>query len=337
MNSGVQLTTCDPTRVRPTAKVVSKMRGSLTIRSSRPPVPTMGHMSDTPAQLRASVVIPVRNGGELLRVQLDALAAQHDAPAFEVVVSDNGSTDDTVEIALLYTDRLRLRLVDSSGCQGVSHARNVGAEAAHAAYVLFCDADDEVSPGWVAAMAAGLDHYDIVGGPLDPERLSDPAALTWRNTPPLDALPVSMKFLPYATGANLGVRKSVIQELDGFDASYQRGHEEVDFAWRAQLAGRSIGFVPEGVIHYRLRGTVRDTLRQTFHYGRTHSQLFSRFQGQPIPRTPLKREIRTYLMLLQQGYAGWKGGHGMDGWKCTMAWTVGRLYGDLVYRVRAPL
>lgn len=282
----------------------------------------------------ATVVIPVRNGAEFLTVQLDGLVNQSDSPPFEVVVSDNGSTDGTVALAMSYADRMALRVVDSGDRPGVSHARNVGALAARTAYVLFCDADDEVSPGWVAAMVAALRVVDLVGGPLDPERLSDPQALTWRDTPPLDRLPVSMRFLPYATGANLGVRTEVLRELGGFDTRFQRGHEEVDFAWRAQLSGRSIGFAPEAVIHYRLRGSVRDTMRQTFHYGRTHSQLFRRFRHEPIPRTPVKRELRTYAMLLRQG---WTYRKQPRGWLCTMAWTTGRLAGDVRYWVRAPL
>lgn len=285
----------------------------------------------------ASVVIPVRNGGQLFREQLDALVAQIDAPAFEVIVADNGSTDDTRALALSFSDLLDIRVIDAAQATGVSHARNVGAAASRTAYVLFCDADDRVSSHWVRAMVDGLELDDIVGGPLDPELLSDPAALTWRHTPPMDELPVSMRFLPYATGGNLGVRSAVMRELDGFDTSFRRGHEEVDFAWRAQLAGHTVGFAPTAVVHYRLRGSVRDTMRQTFHYGRTHSQLFARHRHEPIPRTPLKRELRTYAILLRQGLEAKREGQSLDGWKCTMAWTAGRLCGDVIHRVRAPL
>ena len=285
----------------------------------------------------ASVVIPVRNGGELFRVQLDALCAQIDAPPFEVVISDNGSTDNTVEIAKSYADRLSLKVVDSSNVAGVSHARNVGADLAATAYLLFCDADDKVSRGWVDAMVCALATADIVGGPLELVELSEPEALNYRGTPPDDQLPVAMRYLPYATGANMAVRHSVWESLGGFDTRFQRGHEEVDFAWRAQHRGHSIRFAPDAVMHYRLRGSVRDTMRQTFHYGRTHSQLFSRHRALPIPRTPWKKEIRTYAMLMGQGWRAYRAGQPLSGWFCTMARTVGRLYGDVRYRVRAPL
>lgn len=285
----------------------------------------------------ASVVIPVRNGGDLFRVQLEALVAQQDSPAFEVIVSDNGSTDATVAIAESYADRLVLRVVDSSALSGVSHARNAGAASATTAHLLFCDADDKVSPHWVRTMTQALARDDIVGGPLELTELSEPAALNYRGTPPDDELPLAMRFLPYATGANMGVRRDVWASLGGFDTTFERGHEEVDFAWRAQLSGRTIGFAPEAVLHYRLRGSVRDTMRQTFHYGRTYSQLFARHREHDIPRTPWKREVRTYGILLHQGWRAWREGDSLDGWKCTMAWTGGRLFGDLKYRVRAPL
>lgn len=291
---------------------------------------------ESASDLRASVVIPVRNGGELLRVQLEALLAQDDG-AFEVVVSDNGSTDHTPSIVEEYRPRFRaLRLVDSGDRAGVSHARNVGAAAARSPLVLFCDADDQVDSIWVSAMVHGLRRYDLVGGLLDPVQLSDPQALTWRATPPTDQLPVAMRYLPYATGANLGVRREVFKALRGFDVTFHRGHEEVDFAWRAQLSGFSVGFVPDAVIAYRLRADLRSTMKQTFHYGRTYSQLFSRHRSRPIPRTPVKREIRTYGILLRQGVQALRSGR-PQGWLCTMSWTVGRLWGDLRYGVRAPL
>ncbi|WP_370894451.1 glycosyltransferase family 2 protein [Janibacter sp. GXQ6167] len=291
---------------------------------------------DSPEALAASVVIPVRNGGDLLRVQLDALASQQGAPPFEVVVSDNGSTDSTREIAESYRDRLDLRIVDSGDQPGVSHARNVGAGAVHSPLALFCDADDKVSAGWVAAMVAGLDEFDIVGGPLEFAELSEPDAAHLRYEPPANELPITMKFRPYANGGNLGIRASVMRRLGGFDTSFRGGHEEVDLAWRAQALGYTVGFAPDAIGHIRHRGSLRATMRQTFHYGRTYAQLFSRHRDQPIPRTPWRREVRTYGILLRQGVGAVRQ-RDLSGWLTTMSWTAGRLWGDVQYRVRAPL
>lgn len=273
----------------------------------------------------------------MLRVQLDALAGQVAAPPFEVVLADNGSTDNTREIGLSYTDRLDLRVVDASQRVGVAHARNTGARAARGEFVVFCDADDMVSNRWVAEMTRSLQESDLVGGPLEFTTLSEPGAAHLRYQPPWDDLPVSMHYLPYANGGNLGIRRGVLEELGGFDTTFVRGHEEVDLAWRAQHSGFRIGFSPRAVAHIRHRGTLKGTLSQTFHYGRTHSQLFSRHKAAPIPRTPWRREARTYAILLRQGARAALHREPMGGWLTTMAWTVGRLYGDVKYRVRAPL
>lgn len=293
-------------------------------------------VADGTRALVATVVIPARDAAQLIGTQLDALAAQDVAGPFEVVVSDNGSSDDTAGVALARAaDFAALRVVDASQHPGVSHARNIGAMTSRAPVVLFCDADDAADPGWISAMVRALENADLVGGPLEAERLSEPGSTSWRHLPPDDALPVTMRFLPYATGANLGVRAALFRTLDGFDTSYVGGHEEVDFAWRAQLAGHDAAFVPDAVMHYRLRRSVPATMRQMFGYGRSYAQLFKRFRDQPIPRTPWRREVRTYLILAVRGVRAVR--RRDAGWLGSAAWTVGRLYGDLRYGVRCPL
>jgi len=99
-------------------------------------------MTDDPF---VSVVIPALNVADTIGDQLDALAHQTYAGAWEVVVSDNGSTDATRERVEVWRDRLpHLRIVDSSRRRGVSPARNVGVEAARGDLVLICDGDDVV-------------------------------------------------------------------------------------------------------------------------------------------------------------------------------------------------
>src|SRR3954452_16520200 len=79
-----------------------------------------------------SVVIPCRNAGEHLERQLDALASQETAFPWELVVVDNGSSDDSMQIVETYEDRIRLRVVSAPDRANAAYARNVGADAAHA-------------------------------------------------------------------------------------------------------------------------------------------------------------------------------------------------------------
>ena len=114
--------------------------------------------------MHLSVVIPARNEEQTLPRQLDALLAQEWDKDWEVVVVDNGSTDGTAEVVTrLAQSDSRLRLI-SAVTPGACHARNAGIAATSAPLLAFCDADDVVEPGWIAAIAAALAEHELVTG-----------------------------------------------------------------------------------------------------------------------------------------------------------------------------
>jgi glycosyltransferase involved in cell wall biosynthesis len=138
---------------------------------------------------------------------LAALCRQDRPGAWEVVVADNGSTDDTAAVALQWQHKLpELRVADTSARRGVNYARNVGAAAARGDFLVFCDADDAATPGWLRAMAAVSCSADLVGGYLEPYAVQHHRACSWRPPKPRDRLPEKMGYLPYTLGATLGVR-----------------------------------------------------------------------------------------------------------------------------------
>lgn len=129
----------------------------------------------------ASVVIPARNAAPFIEEQLTSLAAQSNAPEFEVVLADNESTDGTAAIAERTASSLGLdlRVVDATGPASASHGRNVGAEQALGEILLFCDADDLVGEHWVADLVAAVQSLEnvVVGGALHHGRFNAPAVL----------------------------------------------------------------------------------------------------------------------------------------------------------------
>src|SRR5271168_887855 len=93
-------------------------------------------------QVNFTVVIPSRNVELSLGDQLDALAAQTFDGPFEVIVVNNGSTDQTASIAEGYNNDLDLRVVEANDGSGVSYSRNAGAKVAVGDFVVFVDGDD---------------------------------------------------------------------------------------------------------------------------------------------------------------------------------------------------
>ena len=132
-----------------------------------------------PKSVAASVIIPVYNGANYITQQLDALAAQTGNPSFEVLVCDNGSTDDTRAVVESYNASYPLRVVDASQRAGASHARNMGAVQAMGDVLIFCDGDDLVEPDWVASHLHVQNLYSpvIASGSLLHDRVNTPEVL----------------------------------------------------------------------------------------------------------------------------------------------------------------
>lgn len=242
-----------------------------------------------------TVVIPCRNVITTIEEQLAALARQDFIGTFDILLSDNGSQDglaDHVE-AWRQTFGLALHRVDASGRPGVSHARNVGLRAARSEIVAVCDADDVVSPRWLAALVGQVRAGSaLVGGAIDVTALNDDVRQAWRPGPPADRLPVKLGFKPYAIGANLAVRREAALEIGGWDEDYVGGGDDVDFSWRLQLAGHRIGFAAGAVVHYRYRTDLRGTARQARAYARCEARLLTQYAGQGAgPYRPSRTRI----------------------------------------------
>src|SRR2546430_5759591 len=219
--------------------------------------------SQTPG-MRLSVVIPCRNTADQLPVQLWALAREKWQGWWEVVIADNGSTDGTREVAEAFKDRLpRLLVVDASARRGAAYARNVGARSASGEAFLFLDADDEIAPGYLPAMADALAYHDFVAAYRDSESLNPGWARMSRHTHPYEGFRTCFNSLPHAGGTRIGVRRSIFESVGGFDQNLLRG-EDVDYCWRVPLAGTPLPPGPERV----RRGPFPQRFRRRYKKGR---------------------------------------------------------------------
>ena len=135
------------------------------------------HSKSAPDVLKLSVILPCFNGAATLAVQLEALTLQDWPGGWELVVVNNGSTDDSMAIAEAYRARLpMLKIVEAhvpgTPRPGVPHSYNTGIRAATGDAFVFCEADDEVAPSWLAAMGRALTAHDFVLAQLDHRKLN---------------------------------------------------------------------------------------------------------------------------------------------------------------------
>ena len=278
-----------------------------------------------------SVVIPVYNAREHLDDLLSELVRQDFQGEWEIVVADNGSTDGSSELVERRRPELPpVRFVDASAQRGAAYARNVGADHANGDLLLFCDADDLVSQGWVRHMAeaanggAGLllcsdDVLDNQGSWRPPRKRIDRG---------------SFSFLPWGRGTCIGATKEAFDHVDGFDTDLLTG-QDVDFCWRVQLAGFRCELVPDAVAYYRLRATPRALSRQQFRFGCATVVLHKRFRLEGKPKPGLRQVARGYMWSLTR-LPFLLSSRRRHIWIILTMQRLGRLWGTVRYRVWYP-
>jgi glycosyltransferase involved in cell wall biosynthesis len=286
--------------------------------------------------MNLSVIIPCYNAADTIATQLEALASQRWSKPWEVIVSNNGSTDETLMIVEGYRERLpNLRVVDSSDQRGAAHARNVGALTATGDALVFCDADDEVAAGWLAAIGQALSEHDFVASRFDIEKLNAPWVQKSHANPQRDGLGRYgyPPYLPHAASSGLGVKRSLHEAVGGFDES-MRLLEDTDYCWRIQLAETELHFVPDAVVHYRYRDTLGGIYRQARGYAEYNVLLYKKYRPLGMPQISRKSGVQAWVRLMRS-VARIRSKERLARWVWQFAWCMGRLQGSVKYRVFA--
>lgn len=178
--------------------------------------------------VECSVVIATRDRCKALARALESLARQESAPPYEVIVVDNGSTDATREAVDRAAEFTAVRYVyEPQANRGA--ARNRGVAAATGTFIVFCDDDVRVPPGWIAAhRAAQSGDDDVVNGPI--LNIADAAA-----EPRPRFANYSRAFL---CTCNVSLRKASFERCGGFDERFDLyGWEDTELGVRLREGG----------------------------------------------------------------------------------------------------
>lgn len=233
-----------------------------------------------------SVVVPVGSAGPDLATQLDAVRSQIVGVPFEIVLSVNSpsaAVRSGADALVVSAADERVRSVDSSGRPGAAHARNVGVAHARHEMLAFCDADDLVRPGWLAAAVEGLAEHDAVSGRVV-DVFERQRAAAW-HPPATDGDLPSFLGRRYVLTGNLAVWRDAFDAAGGFDETVLRG-EDIAFGWALQHAGCSIGYRDDMTIDYRHPGGALAMVRRHYAYGRGMSQVLARYGAPPTGGRP---------------------------------------------------
>jgi glycosyltransferase involved in cell wall biosynthesis len=252
----------------------------------------------TLAPVDLSVVIPARNEEHRLPQQLDALLAQEWDGAWEIIVVDNGSTDGTAAVVQDFASRsARVRYVSAPERGDQSYAANTGVQASAGAAVAFCDADDVVADGWVAAMGSGLAEHAVVTGPNLVDRLNPPWLADSRGRSAELPRGSFHGVFPLVRGNNYGVQRHV-WEVTGPLAEQYFPVADQEFSFRCWLHGIDIVGLPDAAVHYRYRSDARSLWRQGWAYGTHRPLIGSLLVASGRGRPPRFAGWKSWLLLV---------------------------------------
>lgn len=214
------------------------------------------------ASIYASIVIPLYNGATLISACLNALLPQVQRRAdAEVLVIDNGSTDEPSTVLRSYAHAIHLHRLTFNG--GFATAVNAGIRLSQGQVIILLNQDAIVQPGWLDALLAHVERVPnaaIVGSKcIRADGTLDHAGGVIRRplfyTAHLGAGEADLpeyniaRTCDYVTGAAIALRRNVLDRIGLFDPGFYPGYyEETDLCLRAEAAGYEVWYAPSAVV-----------------------------------------------------------------------------------------
>lgn len=252
--------------------------------------------------MRCSVVILNWNGGNWLKQFLPIVVNYTSISDCEIVVADNGSTDNSVEIIRQYP---HVRLISFNMNYGFAEGYNRALQHIDAEYSILLNSDIEVTSDWLLPLLRYMDSHPEVAA-------CQPKILSWKDKKQFEHAGAAGGYIdalgyPYcrgrilnyieedkgqydyitevfwATGACLMIRTDIYKKCGGFDDGFFAHMEEIDLCWRLQCRGYKIVCVPQSIVYHVGGGTLDyENPRKT--YLNFRNNLLMLYKNLPITR-----------------------------------------------------
>jgi GT2 family glycosyltransferase len=269
-------------------------------------------------QSLVSVVIPNWNGAQHLPTCLDALRRQT-YPQTEIIVVDNASSDGSLGLlARAYPEVHVIALKENHGFAG---ACNAGIRAARGDIVALLNNDTEADPGWAAAVVDAFTRHPEAGLVASKMLLFDRRDTfhTAGDFYRLDGIPGNRgvwqtdtgqfereEHVFSACGGSAAYRRAMLDQIGLLDEAFFFSCEDVDLAWRAQLAGWKCVYTPKAVVYHKLSATGGGPIA-AYHDGRNFIWLIAKNYPSSLWRRHRGAIVRAQLRLAGAALRAWRG------------------------------
>jgi GT2 family glycosyltransferase len=257
--------------------------------------------------LRCSIVIPVHGRAGLTRQCLDAILAEPPAAEFEVIVVDDASPDDTLEVLRTYGDAITVVVRKENG--GFARACNDGAAKAAGHYIVFLNNDTIPVAGWLDALVAVADGdpaVGVVGSKLlfPNETVQHAGVVVCQDGNPrhiyagfpADHPAVNRpRRFQAVTAASMLVLREVFERAGGFDPAFRNCLEDTDLCMRLGELDYEVRYCPESVV-YHLESVSRGRRSKEI---AENTRLFQQRWGDKAERDDLRRYVEDGLLRIR--------------------------------------
>jgi glucosyl-dolichyl phosphate glucuronosyltransferase len=215
-----------------------------------------------------SIIICTYNRATDLKFTIEKLHdINYNRDEYEVIVVDNGSTDNTEKIVNELSLRLSKIIYLREEKQGLAHARNAGLSIASGKFVAFLDDDAYPDKEWIKEFDQAFNQLSVmcVGGAVVPSFQRSKEWPKWIHKRLRGLFSVvdygkkrDLHYPDYPIGTNIGFRRAIFAEVGFFDSSFGRSRdcllsmEETDICLRIEEAGYRIVYNPSAVVHHRI-------------------------------------------------------------------------------------
>lgn len=234
--------------------------------------------------MKISLIISTRNRALQLARCFEAVAQIKSPAAWELVVIDNASSDDTSCVIDRFAEQASIPVRTAVEPKpGLAHARNLGIALAQGEILAFTDDDCYPAPSYVDEVLSAFSDPGIgyIGGMV---KLFDPedARITIQES----ARPKLLKRYGYVPpgnihGANMAFRRQALADIGGFDPKLGAGAEfvceDLDACARVSFAGWHGGYFPGPVVHHHHRRRQKDMLALRRNYAKGRGAYFAKF------------------------------------------------------------
>jgi GT2 family glycosyltransferase len=268
--------------------------------------------------LRISIIIVNWNGAQHLPVCLNSLRRQTFTD-FEVILVDNHSRDDSLD--LLKRDYPEVKVIALDQNRGFTGGNNIGIRSALGSIVILLNNDTEVDPHWLQVIVDTFDRHSEAGLIASKMLLFDQRNKfhTAGDIYRLDGIPGNRgvwetdrgqynneEYVFSACGGSAAYRRSMLDQIGLLDEEFFYSCEDIDLAWRAQLAGWKCVYAPNAIVYHKLSATGGGSIA-SFYDGRNFIYVIAKDYPSSLWKKYRGLIIRTQWQLFKEALKAWRG------------------------------